>query len=64
MRSKLLFRIEDNPGDFGLTQWALEKTNILTEPVIVGNGEKTPDDLFGSFRFANRRSRQMTQTEC
>jgi hypothetical protein len=64
MRSKIFFWIESNPGDTGLTQWALKKTHTPAEPVIVGDGEKTPGYLFGSCRFTNRDRRQKAQTGC
>ena len=49
MRSKLLFRIEDNPGDFGLTQWALEKQISRLNPLSLEmerKGRMTSLDAF------------------
>lgn len=54
MNSKPILLIEDNPSDIGLTQRALQRSNITNELVVATDGEEGLDYLFCRGRWAGR----------
>jgi CheY-like chemotaxis protein len=54
MNSKPILLIEDNPSDVGLTQRALQRSNITNELVVATDGEEGLDYLFCRGRWAGR----------
>jgi CheY-like chemotaxis protein len=54
MNTKPILLVEDNQDDVDLTMMALEKSKILNEVVVVGDGVEALDYLFGTGDFAGR----------
>jgi CheY-like chemotaxis protein len=54
MNTKPILLVEDNQDDVDLTMMALEKSKILNEVVVVGDGVEALDFLFGTGDFAGR----------
>lgn len=55
---QVILLVDDNPGDVFLIRRVLEMANIVNDIVVVDNGEKALDYLFGKGKFAGRDSRQ------
>lgn len=54
MNTKPILLVEDNQDDVDLTMMALEKSKILNEVVVVGDGVEALDYLFATGDFAGR----------
>ncbi|TLD39965.1 MAG: Response regulator [Candidatus Jettenia ecosi] len=52
--SKIILLVEDNPDDADLTLRALKKNNIMNEVIVVNDGVKALDYLFGTGDYAGR----------
>jgi two-component system response regulator len=48
--------VEDNPSDVDLTRRALQKSRIANELVVVDDGQKALDYLFGTGEYAGRET--------
>jgi two-component system response regulator len=54
MNNKIILLAEDNPDDVKLTLRALKKSNIMNEVVVVSDGVKALDYLFGTGEYSGR----------
>ncbi|MBI2935045.1 MAG: response regulator [Chloroflexi bacterium] len=56
--NKVILVVDDNPGDVFLTRRILKMTSVVNDLVVVDNGEKALDYLFGKGTFAGRDTSQ------
>jgi len=61
MKNKVILLVEDNSDDVKLTLRALKKSNILNEVVVVNDGVKALDYLFGTGEHSGRDTSAMPQ---
>jgi CheY-like chemotaxis protein len=61
MKNKVILLVEDNPDDVKLTLRALKKGNIMNEVIVVSDGVKALDYLFGTGDYSGRDTRVMPQ---
>jgi two-component system response regulator len=57
----IILLVEDNPDDIELTRVAFEKSNVMTELVVVGDGAEALDYLFKTGAYADRDPAIMPQ---
>jgi two-component system response regulator len=61
MDRKIILLVEDNPDDEALTLRALQKNNIHNEVVVVRDGAKALDYLFGTGTYLGRDTNVLPQ---
>src|SRR3989440_10014918 len=61
MDTKMILLVEDNPDDEALTLRALQKNNIHNEVVVVRDGAKALDYLFGTGTYLGRDTNVLPQ---
>ncbi len=60
-KNRIILLVEDNPDDVELTRRAFEKSNILNQIVVVGDGEEALDYLFATGPYVGRDPLVMPQ---
>lgn len=61
IRSRIILLVEDNPNDVELTLRAFEKSKILTEIVVVRDGEQALHYVFSAGPHADRDPAMMPE---
>ena len=61
IRSRVILLVEDNPNDVELTLRAFEKSSVLNEIVVVGDGEQAIQYLFSTGPHADRDPARMPE---
>lgn len=61
MKNKVILLVEDNSDDVKLTLRALKKSNILNEVVVVNDGVRALEYLFGTGEHSGRDTSAMPQ---
>jgi two-component system response regulator len=54
MNAKSILLIEDNPSDVELTKRAFQRSHIVNELVVVGDGQEALDYIWATGAYANR----------
>jgi two-component system, response regulator len=60
-KSSMILLVEDNPDDVELTRVAFEKSKVVTELVVVGDGAEALDFLFKTGAYQGRDPAIMPQ---